>query len=85
MLIGQITDEIGRLDSCRHIYCYSCILDWSKVTNECPLCKSKFHEIAKYVDEENIIESVLVEDKKQEYKWDWENYFEESSKFATLN
>jgi hypothetical protein len=33
--------------SCDHIFCYSCIFDWSKQENSCPLCKKKFKEIKK--------------------------------------
>jgi hypothetical protein len=32
----------GELNGCSHTFCYSCILEWSKVTNSCPLCKQKF-------------------------------------------
>lgn len=35
----------GMLPCCSHEFCYVCILEWSKVTNECPLCKRIFHEI----------------------------------------
>ena len=35
----------GMLPCCSHEFCYVCILEWSKVTNECPLCKRSFHEI----------------------------------------
>ena len=35
----------GMLPCCSHEFCYVCILEWSKVTNECPLCKRTFHEI----------------------------------------
>ena len=27
-------------DSCRHSFCYECILKWCRVKNECPLSKS---------------------------------------------
>lgn len=30
------------LSSCSHIFCYECILEWSKITNRCPLCKIPF-------------------------------------------
>lgn len=32
----------GELNGCSHIFCYSCILEWSNVANSCPLCKQKF-------------------------------------------
>ncbi|CAB4062117.1 TOPORS [Lepeophtheirus salmonis] len=32
-------------DSCLHKFCFTCLLEWSKVKAECPLCKSKFSSI----------------------------------------
>jgi len=33
--------------SCGHKFCYSCIVNWSKVCNTCPLCKLAFTKIAR--------------------------------------
>ena len=32
-------------DSCYHMFCFVCLLEWSKVKAECPLCKQKFSSI----------------------------------------
>ncbi|XP_058459548.1 E3 ubiquitin-protein ligase Topors [Malaya genurostris] len=32
-------------DSCRHQFCYRCLLEWSKIKAECPLCKQVFRSI----------------------------------------
>lgn len=32
-------------DSCFHQFCYVCLLEWSKVKAECPLCKQTFKSI----------------------------------------
>jgi hypothetical protein len=37
--------EIGKMDSCSHTFCYNCIMKWSKVTNLCPMCKQPFKTI----------------------------------------
>ncbi|KAL6050965.1 PHD and RING finger domain-containing protein 1 [Balamuthia mandrillaris] len=37
----------GRIDGCCHSFCFACILEWSKVTNTCPLCKSRFTALYK--------------------------------------
>jgi len=37
-------EEIGELP-CKHQFCFSCIRDWSAVTNTCPLCKAEFKKI----------------------------------------
>jgi len=31
--------------TCTHSFCLHCILQWSLVTNACPLCKGKFNEV----------------------------------------
>ncbi|XP_046753836.1 E3 ubiquitin-protein ligase Topors-like [Diprion similis] len=32
-------------DSCLHQFCFSCLLEWSKIKTECPLCKQTFKSI----------------------------------------
>ncbi|ETN59232.1 hypothetical protein AND_009153 [Anopheles darlingi] len=32
-------------NSCRHQFCFPCLLEWSKVKPECPLCKQRFASI----------------------------------------
>ncbi|KAF2894801.1 hypothetical protein ILUMI_11374 [Ignelater luminosus] len=32
-------------DSCMHQFCFTCLLEWSKVKAECPLCKQPFKSI----------------------------------------
>eukprot|EP01129_Flabellula_baltica_P008591 TRINITY_DN3425_c0_g1_i1.p1 TRINITY_DN3425_c0_g1~~TRINITY_DN3425_c0_g1_i1.p1 ORF type:complete len:353 (-),score=76.70 TRINITY_DN3425_c0_g1_i1:6-914(-) len=39
------TDNATKLDLCFHTFCYYCILQWSKVTQECPLCKCPFSSL----------------------------------------
>ena len=31
---------------CGHVFCYKCILDWSELKLECPLCKQRFNSFA---------------------------------------
>ncbi|KYQ92621.1 hypothetical protein DLAC_06617 [Tieghemostelium lacteum] len=40
------TDK-GKPNMCSHIYCYSCIVLWSKTANVCPVCLQEFSEIQK--------------------------------------
>ena len=40
----------GRIDSCKHAFCYSCIKAWAKVLltqtkNKCPYCRQPFRSI----------------------------------------
>lgn len=32
-------------DSCLHQFCFNCLLQWSKIKTECPLCKQTFKSI----------------------------------------
>lgn len=32
-------------DSCLHKFCFTCLLQWSKIKTECPLCKQTFKSI----------------------------------------
>ncbi|KAH6826471.1 hypothetical protein C2S53_014325 [Perilla frutescens var. hirtella] len=36
----------GILNCCSHHFCFSCILEWSKVESRCPLCKQRFSTIS---------------------------------------
>ncbi|EDS32209.1 conserved hypothetical protein [Culex quinquefasciatus] len=42
-------------DSCRHQFCYRCLLEWSKIKAECPLCKQVFRSIIYDQKTEHII------------------------------
>ncbi|KAG8055612.1 hypothetical protein GUJ93_ZPchr0001g32365 [Zizania palustris] len=41
----DIVIDRGVLDCCQHWFCYTCIDNWSAITNRCPLCKSEFQGI----------------------------------------
>ncbi|CAN0080042.1 unnamed protein product, partial [Phaeothamnion confervicola] len=36
---------LGVLDACSHVYCMECIIEWAKVTNTCPQCKTRFRTV----------------------------------------
>lgn len=36
---------LANINKCTHIFCFDCILKWSKISNTCPMCKSKFTKI----------------------------------------
>jgi len=42
--LGQL-DNRSYTDTCFHKFCFTCLLEWSKVKAECPLCKGKFTSI----------------------------------------
>ncbi|TYH35824.1 hypothetical protein ES332_D13G220300v1 [Gossypium tomentosum] len=37
----------GKLNCCSHYFCFTCIMEWSKVESRCPLCKQRFETISK--------------------------------------
>ncbi|OAY43987.1 uncharacterized protein LOC110620928 [Manihot esculenta] len=37
----------GILNCCDHYFCFTCIMEWSKVESRCPLCKQRFKTITK--------------------------------------
>lgn len=39
--------ERGKLDCCDHFFCFSCIMEWSKVESRCPMCKQRFVTVMK--------------------------------------
>ncbi|KAL5983623.1 hypothetical protein ACLOJK_017711 [Asimina triloba] len=39
----------GMLDSCSHYFCFTCIMEWSRVESRCPVCKQRFITITKPV------------------------------------
>lgn len=42
--LGELANK-SVTDSCLHGFCFTCLLEWSKVKPECPLCKAKFGSI----------------------------------------
>ena len=54
----------GRPSDCSHRFCFTCIEEWTKITNACPLCKVEFTYIKKYTDG-LFTDRVKVEAKKQ--------------------
>jgi hypothetical protein len=38
----NIIKQQGSLPNCKHTFCLTCILKWSKTENTCPMCKLRF-------------------------------------------
>lgn len=52
-------------DSCFHTFCFSCLLEWSKVKAECPLCKQRFKSIVHNVRSFEDYDQYFVHDPSQ--------------------
>ena len=55
--LGKL-ENMSYTNACFHKYCFVCLLEWSKVKAECPLCKSRFKSIT--ILNSKIIESGLL-------------------------
>ncbi|CAH0727523.1 unnamed protein product, partial [Brenthis ino] len=53
-------------DSCLHQFCFKCLLTWSKVKAECPLCKQTFRSIIHNVRSNHQYEEYMVEQRQTE-------------------
>eukprot|EP00906_Rhabdomonas_costata_P015954 RCo022864 len=42
------------LDSCRHRYCWECIIQWAEDSTRCPTCKLRFTKIVKLKAEQEV-------------------------------
>lgn len=63
--LAEIAEEIGRLNRCVHAFCFTCINDWAKVANECPLCRVRFNTITRYSTDNVKQEVISVQFKRQ--------------------
>lgn len=48
-------------DACMHFFCFTCLVEWSKIKAECPLCKKPFRSIIHNVKSENSYDEYLVQ------------------------
>ncbi|KAG9410748.1 hypothetical protein AC1031_018770 [Aphanomyces cochlioides] len=60
-------DTQGFLLKCVHTFHFDCILQWAKVTNLCPMCKTRFRKVVKRDANGNVTLSEDVRDTKQTY------------------
>jgi hypothetical protein len=42
--LDDITDQ-GKINSCEHQFCFTCIKTWSDTSNTCPMCRERFVRI----------------------------------------
>ncbi|KAL4115966.1 hypothetical protein PRIC2_012968 [Phytophthora ramorum] len=60
----------GFLSSCDHRFHFDCIVAWSKVTNLCPLCKTKFNSVTRQDANGAVVHREVISDHKQLYRPD---------------
>ncbi len=54
--LGDVTN-VSYTDSCFHKFCFTCLLEWSRVRPVCPLCKAKFKAIIHTIKSDDNYES----------------------------
>ncbi|KAL4480017.1 hypothetical protein ABPG74_020533 [Tetrahymena malaccensis] len=80
--LGIPEDSIYGVVQCNHEFCIDCILQWSEVTNLCPMCRAEFSKILKKnYNDLDYQEVITVEPKKQRINDDDEFYWEEVDSF----
>ncbi|KAE9012983.1 hypothetical protein PF011_g8680 [Phytophthora fragariae] len=60
----------GSLSSCDHHFHFDCIVAWAKVTNLCPLCKTKFNCVTRQDAQGVVVHREAIPDHKQVYRPD---------------
>ncbi|CAI5735274.1 unnamed protein product [Peronospora destructor] len=60
----------GFLSNCDHCFHFDCIVTWAKVTNLCPLCKTKFNTVTRQDAQGVEVHRAVIKDTKQVYRPD---------------
>ncbi|XP_022920760.1 E3 ubiquitin-protein ligase Topors-like [Onthophagus taurus] len=63
--LGSCTNK-SFSDSCMHQFCFTCLLEWSKIKPECPLCKQPFNTIIHNVKSNNEYDEHFVQPNRQQ-------------------
>ncbi|XP_023941414.2 E3 ubiquitin-protein ligase Topors [Bicyclus anynana] len=58
-------------DTCRHEFCFVCLLTWTKVKSVCPLCKQNFGSIIHSIQSNDECEEYSVETRHVEELSEW--------------
>ena len=57
--LGPFENE-SKTDSCQHRFCFTCIVEWSKVRHACPLCKTAFETVIHSIKDGNNFKSFIL-------------------------
>lgn len=59
-------ENLSKTDSCNHKFCFTCIVEWSKVRHACPLCKTSFKTLIHSIQDENNYKSFVLPPEQSE-------------------
>ncbi|RLN26950.1 hypothetical protein BBJ28_00002483 [Nothophytophthora sp. Chile5] len=68
--VEETEADAGFLPSCDHRFHFDCIVAWAKVTNLCPLCKTKFNVVTRMDAEGVVVHREAIQDHKQVFRPD---------------
>lgn len=54
-------DNPAFADGCLHKFCYQCLVEWSKRSNQCPVCRTLFRNVIMNVRSDTDFEQIPVE------------------------
>ena len=53
-------ENLSTIDSCLHKFCFTCIVEWSKVRHACPLCKIAFRIVMHSIQDQSTYKSFIL-------------------------
>jgi len=72
------TQEGAIINPCMHPFHYVCIMEWSKRSNTCPLCKAKFRKVIKIQKINDEVHEVDIPIEETVQKVPYQNYLPEN-------
>lgn len=57
----QDSTTTAKLDCCQHTFCFDCIKKWGEKSNECPVCRRRYHRISSHESTTENTDEVTVE------------------------
>jgi hypothetical protein len=77
--VPEASDKFCSLDACCHKFCFGCILDWSKISTRCPLCKVHFSTITQAGADGTVTKCLKVSRKELKIDEGLPDYYSDES------
>ena len=66
--LNSYSENLGLPVSCSHVFCFECISKWTKITNSCPTCKSRFQKLLKVTTSKHSAVSTIPSSRRKKMK-----------------
>ena len=63
-------ENMSYTNSCSHKFCFTCIIEWSKVRHSCPLCKARFKSVIHTIRSKDDYDTYILPPEQTECS-DW--------------